>query len=124
MIELDPDQSQFTKRCTERAALGQGHMANNPTDEAEILDLIHRNRIAVWTHDFAAYVAAEAGLSYLGIGLTGVPSLGQTINEAISFFREYPLYLWAPVITVMVLVLALNLLGDSIRDAFDPKTRR
>jgi ABC-type dipeptide/oligopeptide/nickel transport system permease subunit len=71
-----------------------------------------------------AYVAAEAGLSYLGIGLTGVPSLGQTINDAVASFSKYPLYLWAPVITVMVLVLALNLLGDSIRDAFDPKTRR
>ncbi len=71
-----------------------------------------------------AYVAAEAGLSYLGLGLTGVPSLGQTINEAVNSFSKYPLYLWAPVVTVMVLVLALNLLGDSIRDAFDPKTRR
>jgi ABC-type dipeptide/oligopeptide/nickel transport system permease subunit len=71
-----------------------------------------------------AYVAAEAGLSFLGIGLTNVPSLGQTINQAVNSFDNYPLYLWAPVITVMVLVLALNLLGDSIRDAFDPKTRR
>ncbi len=71
-----------------------------------------------------AYVAAEAGLSYLGIGLTNTPSLGQTINQAVNSYQSYPLYLWAPVITVMVLVLALNLLGDSIRDAFDPKTRR
>ncbi len=71
-----------------------------------------------------AYVAAEAGLSFLGIGLTNVPSLGQTINEAVNSFEKYPIYLWAPVVTVMVLVLALNLLGDSIRDAFDPKTRR
>jgi ABC-type dipeptide/oligopeptide/nickel transport system permease subunit len=71
-----------------------------------------------------AYVAAEAGLSYLGIGLTGVPSLGQTINDAVNSFDTYPLYLWAPVVTVMVLVLALNLLGDSIRDAFDPRARR
>ena len=71
-----------------------------------------------------AYVAAEAGLSYLGIGLSGVPSLGQTINDAISFYGEYPLYLWAPVLTVMLLVLALNLLGDSVRDSFDPRTHR
>lgn len=71
-----------------------------------------------------AYVAAEASLSYLGIGITGVPSLGQTINSAVPFFATYPLYLWAPVATVALLVLALNLLGDSIRDAFDPKTRR
>ena len=70
------------------------------------------------------YVTAEAGLSFLGIGLTGQPSLGQTINEASNWWSTYPLFLWAPVITITVLVLALNLLGDSIRDAFDPKTRR
>lgn len=71
-----------------------------------------------------AFVAAEAGLSFLGIGLTGVPSLGQTIARASGYYEQYPLYLFAPVITVALLVLALNLLGDSIRDAFDPKTRR
>lgn len=70
------------------------------------------------------YVAAEAGLSFLGIGLTESPSLGKTVNSASEFFEVYPLYLWTPVITIMVLVIALNLVGDSIRDAFDPKTRR
>lgn len=70
------------------------------------------------------YVAAEAGLSYLGIGVTGTPSLGQTILRAQPFYQEYPLFLWTPVIAVMVLVVSLNLLGDSVRDAFDPKTRR
>lgn len=71
-----------------------------------------------------AYVAAEAGLSYLGIGLTGQPSLGQTILRATGFYNTYGLYLWVPVGVVAVLVLALNLLGDSVRDAFDPRTRR
>jgi ABC-type dipeptide/oligopeptide/nickel transport system permease subunit len=71
-----------------------------------------------------AFVTAEAGLSYLGIGLTGQPSLGQTILDAQNYFDLYPLFLWAPVVTITVLVLALNLLGDSVRDAFDPKTRR
>ena len=70
------------------------------------------------------YVAAEAGLSFLGIGLTETPSLGRTINKAVDYFEQYPLYLWVPVITVMFLVIALNLVGDSVRDAFDPKTRR
>jgi ABC-type dipeptide/oligopeptide/nickel transport system permease subunit len=70
------------------------------------------------------YVTAEAGLSYLGIGITGIPSLGQTINDAQSWWDLYPLYLWAPVITITILVLSLNLLGDSVRDAFDPRTRR
>lgn len=71
-----------------------------------------------------SYVAAEAGLSYLGIGLTGRPSLGQMILRASKSYQEYPLYLLAPIIVVAVLVLALNLLGDSIRDAFDPRTRQ
>jgi len=71
-----------------------------------------------------AYVTAEAGLAYLGIGLTGRPSWGQTITRAAPFFDSYALYLWAPVVGIMVLVVALNLLGDSVRDAFDPKTRR
>ncbi len=71
-----------------------------------------------------AFVTAEAGLSFLGIGLTGRPSLGQTIIDAQVWWDAYPLYLWAPVITIIVLVLALNLLGDSIRDALDPRTRR
>jgi peptide/nickel transport system permease protein len=71
-----------------------------------------------------AFVTAEAGLSYLGIGITGIPTLGQTIYDAQTWWQLYPLYLWAPVLTIIVLVLALNLLGDSVRDAFDPRTRR
>ncbi len=70
------------------------------------------------------FVAAEAGLAFLGIGLTGIPSLGQTILRGTSYYDQYPLFLWAPVVTVAILVMALNLLGDSVRDAFDPSTRR
>lgn len=71
-----------------------------------------------------AFVTAEAGLAYLGIGVVGVASWGQTINKAVNFFNTYPLYLYAPVFGILVLVMALNLLGDAVRDAFDPKTRR
>ena len=69
-------------------------------------------------------ITAEAGLSFLGIGINGYPSLGQTIADAQQYWEQYPLYLWAPVLTITILVVSLNLLGDSIRDAFDPKTRR
>jgi len=69
--------------------------------------------------------AAEAGLSFLGVGLIEPkPSWGQTIAAATNWFKADPLYLWLPVLGITVLVLALALLGDSIRDAFDPKTRR
>jgi peptide/nickel transport system permease protein len=71
-----------------------------------------------------AFVAAEALLSFLGLGLTGTPSLGKMLADAAPYYKNYGLYLWMPVATIATLTLALNLLGDSIRDAFDPKTRR
>ena len=71
-----------------------------------------------------AFVAAEAGLAFLGIGVTDGASWGRTISYAITYFEAYPLYLWEPLIGVVLLVLSLNLLGDAIRDALDPKTRR
>jgi ABC-type dipeptide/oligopeptide/nickel transport system permease subunit len=71
-----------------------------------------------------AYVSAEAGLSFLGIGIIGRESWGRTIETASNWWQLYPQYLLAPVIGIAVLVVALNLLGDAIRDAFDPKTRR
>jgi peptide/nickel transport system permease protein len=71
-----------------------------------------------------AYISAEAVLSYLGIGITGSPSLGQIIENAQNYYSTYPLYLYAPVFVLLILVITLNLLGDSVRDAFDPGTRR
>jgi ABC-type dipeptide/oligopeptide/nickel transport system permease subunit len=71
-----------------------------------------------------AFVSAEAALAFLGVGVVGIPSWGQTIDNATAYFDAYPMYLWPPVLGVLLLVLALNLLGDSVRDAFDPKTRR
>lgn len=70
-----------------------------------------------------AFVAAEAGLAYLGLGVSGLPSWGRTIDQAVPYFSTYPLYLFAPVLGVLVLVVALNLLGDAVRDALDPRTR-
>lgn len=72
-----------------------------------------------------SYIVVEAGLTYLGVGLTEpTPSWGLTIYAAQAFYRVDPLYLWIPVAAITILVLSLSLLGDSIRDAFDPRTRR
>jgi ABC-type dipeptide/oligopeptide/nickel transport system permease subunit len=70
------------------------------------------------------FVAAEAGLSFLGLGLTGTPSLGKMVADATPYYADYGLYLWLPVGAITLLTLSLNLLGDSVRDAFDPRTRR
>lgn len=80
--------------------------------------------IIVWMSlSLPAFVTAEAGLSYLGLGVGGLPSWGRTIDQAVPFFSSYPLYLFAPVVGLVVLVVALNLLGDAVRDALDPRTR-
>ena len=71
-----------------------------------------------------AFIALEAGLAYLGVGVTQGASWGQTILQASPYFEKYPLYLWEPLLGIVILVVALNLLGDAIRDAVDPKTRR
>ena len=72
------------------------------------------------------FVALEAGLAFLGIGVTDGVSWGQVILKGtnLTFFREYPQYLWQPLLGIVALVLSLNLLGDAVRDALDPKTRR
>ncbi|MFP5252689.1 MAG: ABC transporter permease [Actinomycetes bacterium] len=70
-----------------------------------------------------AFVAAEAGLAYLGLGVSGLPSWGRTIDQAVPYYSSYPLYLFTPVVSVLLLVVALNLLGDAVRDALDPRTR-
>lgn len=71
-----------------------------------------------------AFVSIEAGLSYLGLGITGSPSLGEMIVLATHYYSSYPLYLYAPVAVLTILCITGNLLGDSVRDAFDPQTRR
>ncbi len=71
------------------------------------------------------FVVAEAGLSVLGVGLIEpTASWGVTISAATVYYRADPLYLWLPVLGITILVLALSLFGDSVRDAFDPRTRR
>ena len=72
-----------------------------------------------------AYIVAEAGLTFLGVGLIEpIPSWGQMISKATVYYQADPLYLWLPVVGVSALTLGLSWLGDSVRDAFDPKTRR
>ncbi len=72
-----------------------------------------------------AFISAEAGLSFLGVGLKEpTASWGLTIAAAQGYYEVQPLYLWVPVLAVSLLVLALSLLGDAIADAFNPNTRR
>ena len=71
------------------------------------------------------YIAAEATLSFLGVGLLPpTPSWGAMLAESVSFFYTLPTYLFIPGTALFIVVLAFNLLGDAIRDALDPRAGR
>ena len=91
----------------------------------EILPNLSGPIIVSLTIAIPGYVSAEAGLSLLGAGMIEpTPSWGRTISDATKFFAADPLYLLMPMLAVTALVLSLSLLGDAVRDAFDPNTRR
>ncbi len=76
---------------------------------------------------FSGLVLAEAVLSYLGVGVpVGTPSWGVMIDASRSELSREPLVWWnlaASTTALFVLVLSLNLLGDALRRAFDPKSK-
>ncbi|ETY71053.1 ABC transporter permease [Bifidobacterium moukalabense] len=66
---------------------------------------------------------AEAGLTYLGVGVgSGVPSWGHSLTTSVRFISIYPLAVVWPGLVVTLVVIALNLFGDTLRDAIDPLT--
>lgn len=70
-------------------------------------------------------VTTEAGLAFLGVGLQDpTPDWGVMLGNAAKYYQDDITYLLFPGITMVVFVLAFNLLGDSVRDALDPKTKR
>ena len=68
-------------------------------------------------------VLVEAGLSFLGVGIdAGAPSWGNLLETSVDFLNAAPLVMILPGGCLLVLSLALNLLGDGLRDAFDPRS--
>ncbi|GAA1515929.1 ABC transporter permease [Sphaerisporangium rubeum] len=71
------------------------------------------------------YVGAEAGLGFLGVGMTEpTPDWGRMFLVGSNVYHQDITYLVFPGVSMVIFVVAFNLLGDSLRDAFDPKTRR
>ena len=70
-------------------------------------------------------IFTESFLSFMGLGVSmPMPSLGSLASEALSGIYSYPYRLAIPAITICLIVLSLNLLGDGLRDAFDPKLKK
>lgn len=77
------------------------------------------------TIQFSLGVLAEAGLSYVGLGAQPpIPSWGRMLAESQTFFSFAKYVVIFPGLAIVFMVLGLNLLGDGLRDYFDPKLRR
>lgn len=70
-------------------------------------------------------IFTESYLSFLGLGVNApMPSLGSLASEALNGISSYAFRLVIPAIVISLIVLSLNLLGDGLRDAFDPKLKK
>ena len=67
-------------------------------------------------------IFTESYLSFLGLGVNApMPSLGSLASDALNGLTSYPYRLVIPAVVISLIVLSLNLFGDGLRDAFDPK---
>ena len=67
-------------------------------------------------------IFTESFLSFLGLGVNApMPSLGSLASDALNGLTSYPYRMVIPAVVISLIVLSLNLFGDGLRDAFDPK---
>lgn len=70
-----------------------------------------------------AYIGLEAALSFLGVGvLPPDTTFGAMLANSVAYFQAVPTYLFIPGGMLVILVVSFNLLGDSLRDALDPRS--
>jgi peptide/nickel transport system permease protein len=75
------------------------------------------------TLSVATFILAEAGLSYLGVGIKlPTASWGNLLQSASDYYTTQPWLMVWPGLAVLITTLAFNLLGDGLRDAFDPRS--
>lgn len=80
--------------------------------------------IVTTTLQIPSAIFTESYLSFLGLGVSApMPSLGSLATDAVKGMNTYPHLLFLPAIIISVTILVFNLLGDGLRDAFDPKLK-
>ncbi|MBX3069510.1 MAG: ABC transporter permease [Thermomicrobiales bacterium] len=80
--------------------------------------------IVSFTLDIALFMLAEASLSFLGFGVkSGTPTWGNMLSDARTDYLTNPMLAIIPGLTLTIAVLAINFVGDGLRDAFDPRGR-
>ncbi len=80
--------------------------------------------IVLMTQQVGGTILSEAGLSFLGLGISApTASWGTMVSEGRNYLLNNPVISLAPGICVALLVICLNMFGDGIRDALDPRLR-
>lgn len=103
-------------------AIGAGHWR---IMFAQILPNVFGPITVQATVTFAFAIITEASLSFLGLGVQPPsPSWGLMLNEARMYIEDAPYYPIFPGLAIVIAVLAINLFGDGLRDALDPKQQR
>jgi peptide/nickel transport system permease protein len=71
-----------------------------------------------------AAILAEAGLSFLGIGIESpTAAWGSMVSQGRNYLTTNPVLSFAPGLAIMLTVFSFNMLGDGLRDALDPRLR-
>jgi peptide/nickel transport system permease protein len=80
--------------------------------------------LVIITMQLGALILAEAGLSFLGIGIKPPGAAwGSMVNDGYKYLRLNPVLCFAPGVAIMLVVFAFNMVGDGLRDALDPRLR-
>jgi ABC-type dipeptide/oligopeptide/nickel transport system permease subunit len=80
--------------------------------------------IVLITLQLGTIILAEAGLSFLGIGIKPPGAAwGAMVNDGYRYLMDHPMLSFAPGLAIMLVVFAFNLVGDGLRDALDPRLR-
>lgn len=107
---------------TAAKALGSGHAR---IIKNHLLTNCIGTLIVTTTLQIPSSIFTESYLSFIGLGVAApMPSLGSMASDAIGGIRSYPERLFVPAIMISLIILAFNLLGDGLRDAFDPKLKK
>ncbi len=106
---------------TAARALGASH---SRIIKKHLLTNVMGTLIVTTTLQIPGAIFTESFLSFLGIGVAApMPSLGSMAAIAIDGVYSYPYRLLAPAVMISLIILSFNLLGDGLRDAFDPKLK-
>ena len=92
----------------------------------ELLPNLRAPMLVYSTIILPTYVAEEAALAYLGVSVDAstTPTVGNLLSDSVNYSQTDPTYFLIPGVTLVLIVLSFNLLGDGLGDALNPRTDR